>query len=211
MGGGIAMCNVNVGIAVKLLDVDQANLDRGMNLIKTNYERSVTRGSRSRESVDKCLSMIHATTNYEDLKDCDLVVEAVFEEIEIKKRIFQTLDKVCKTGAFLCSNTSALNLDTIAAATSRPEFVMGTHFFSPANVMKLLENVRGAKTSDVTIATCMAWGKEIGKWPILVGNCPGFVGNRLIGQYSSQGASILMAGALPEEVDRAIETFGNKM
>jgi len=125
--------------------------------------------------------------------------------------IFKKLDAVAKPGAFLCSNTSALNIDKIADATSRPEYVMGTHFFSPANVMKLLENVRGTKTSDVTIATCMAWGKEIGKWPILVGNCPGFVGNRLIGQYSGMAGRILEGGAMPADVDSAIEGFGNKM
>merc|ERR1719174_3390230 len=140
-----------------------------------------------------------------------MIVEAVFEDMDTKKDIFKKLDAVAKPGAFLCSNTSALNIDTIASVTSRPEYVMGTHFFSPANVMKLLENVRGAKTSPVTIATCMAWGKEIGKWPILVGNCPGFVGNRLIGQYSGMAGKILEAGALPADVDSAIEGFGNKM
>merc|ERR1719355_15716 len=127
--------------------------------------------------------------------------------MDTKIKIFETLDKVCKPGAFICSNTSALNIDKIASATSRPEFVMGTHFFSPANVMKLLENVRGAKTSDVTIATCMAWGREIGKWPILVGNCHGFVGNRLIQQYNGMAQQSLRVGVLPSECDAAVEDF----
>jgi 3-hydroxyacyl-CoA dehydrogenase len=131
--------------------------------------------------------------------------------MQTKKDIFKKLDAVAKPGAFLCSNTSALNVDEIAAVTSRPEFVMGTHFFSPANVMKLLENVRGKKTSDVTISTCMNWGKEIGKWPILVGNCPGFVGNRLIFVYSGMASKALEAGALPADVDAAIEGFGSQM
>merc|ERR1719428_778434 len=131
--------------------------------------------------------------------------------MDVKKEIFKKLDAVAKPGAFICSNTSALDIDVIAGVTSRPEFVMGTHFFSPANVMKLLENVRGAKTSDETIATCMKWGKDIGKWPILVGNCPGFVGNRLIFVYSGMAAKALEAGALPSDVDAAIEGFGSKM
>merc|ERR1719473_836166 len=131
--------------------------------------------------------------------------------MDIKQQIFKKLDEIAKPGAFLVSNTSALDIDKIASATSRPEYVMGTHFFSPANVMLLLENVRGSKTSDETIATCMKWGKDIGKWPILVGNCPGFVGNRLIGQYSGMAATILEAGAFPADVDSAIEGFGNKM
>merc|ERR1719201_2938157 len=125
--------------------------------------------------------------------------------MDVKKDIFKKLDTVAKAGAFICSNTSALDIDAIAAVTSRPEYVMGTHFFSPANVMKLLENVRGSKTSDLTIATCMKWGKDIGKWPILVGNCPGFVGNRLIGVYSGMAAKILETGAFPADVDGAVE------
>lgn len=211
MGGGIAMCCINVGIAVTILDVDQKNLERGMALITSNFKRSVDRGSRTQASVDKALALLKATTSYAELAPCDLVVEAVFEEMGIKKKIFAELDKVCKPGAFICSNTSALDIDEVASATSRPEFVMGTHFFSPANVMLMLENVRGSKTSDVTVASMMEWGKIIGKWPILVGNCPGFVGNRLIFQYSASGAAALASGAKPHEVDAAIEALGMKM
>lgn len=211
MGGGIAMCCVNVGISVTLMDADEKGLQRGLALIDSNYKRSVERGSRSQASVDMARSLLKGTLRYEDLADCDLVVEAVFEEMSIKKEIFQRLDMVCKPGAFICSNTSALDIDAIAGVTKRPEFVMGTHFFSPANVMLLLENVRGSKTSDLTIATCMEWGKTIGKWPILVGNCPGFVGNRLIGQYNVHAFNALKAGALPQEVDAAIENLGMKM
>merc|ERR1711881_197506 len=134
--------------------------------------------------AQKARSNITGVLDYAALADCDMIVEAVFEDMDVKLDIFKKLDAVAKPGAFLCSNTSALNVDKIASATKRPEFVMGTHFFSPANVMKLLENIRGAKTSDLTIATCMAWGRDIGKWPILVGNCHGFVGNRLISLYS---------------------------
>jgi len=211
MGGGIAMCCAQVGMKVVLLDMDPAGLERGMGLIQSNYARSVKRGSRSQKSVDEALGNIEGTTDYAAFGDCDIVVEAVFEDMDVKKQIFSKLDQVTKPGALLCSNTSALDIDEIAAATSRPELVMGVHFFSPANVMKLLENVRGAKSSDQTISTCMKWGKTIGKWPILVGNCPGFVGNRLIGKYNEMARVVLAQGALPQQVDAAIEAFGNKM
>jgi 3-hydroxyacyl-CoA dehydrogenase len=211
MGGGIGMSCAEAGMSVTISEVDETALNRGIGLIKSNYERSVSRGSRTKESAAEAFGRIKGSVGYADLGQCDLIVEAVFEDMSVKKEIFKKLDQIAKPGAFICSNTSALDIDEIASVTSRPEFVMGTHFFSPANVMKMLENVRGKKTSDLTIATCMAWGKEIGKWPILVGNCPGFVGNRLIFKYNEQSARILAAGALPNAVDSAIEGFGNKM
>mmetsp|Transcript_91882 Transcript_91882/g.205273 ORF Transcript_91882/g.205273 Transcript_91882/m.205273 type:complete len:720 (-) Transcript_91882:56-2215(-) len=211
MGGGIAMCCANAGMSVKILDLSETALQKGMATIKSNYERSVQRGSRSKEAVAKSLALLTGTSNYEDFKDCDLVVEAVFEDMDTKIKIFETLDKVCKPGAFMCSNTSALNVDRIAGATKRPEFVMGTHFFSPANVMKLLENVRGSKTSDLTIATMMEWGRVIEKWPILVGNCPGFVGNRMINFYNFAARAMLEQGIGVPEVDSTATEFGMKM
>lgn len=211
MGGGIAMCCANVGIRVVLVDVSQKALDAGLKVVHTNYERSVKSGSKSENSVKKALSLISATTDYAGLANCDLVVEAVFEDMDLKKKIFQQLDKATKPSCFLCTNTSYLNIDEIAAVTGRPERVMGTHFFSPANVMKLLENVRGAKTSDETIATMMEWGKRIGKWVILVGNCHGFVGNRMMALYSESARTMLEEGATPSQVDGVALAFGMRM
>lgn len=211
MGGGIAMCCVDAGINAIVLEVTEGALQKGMATIKSNWERSVKRGSRTPESVAKSASILKGTLDYKDLSQCDLVVEAVFEDMETKKQIFKKLDEVCKPGAFICSNTSALNVDAIAGVTKRPEFVMGTHFFSPANVMKLLENVRGAKTSDLTIASMMEWGRVIEKWPILVGNCPGFVGNRMVNFYGGQARVMLEEGASVEQVDTAATEFGMKM
>jgi len=211
MGGGIGMCCAEAGLRVLLLDSSQAGLDRGLALIDANFARSVKRGSKTPEFAAACRARMAGTLEMGDFADCDLVVEAVFEEIGIKKKIFAQLDAIVKPGAFLCSNTSALNIDAIAAATSRPALVMGTHFFSPANVMKLLENVRGKETSDLTVATMMSWGKQIGKWSILAGNCPGFVGNRMINFYSGAARAMCDQGALPEEVDGAARAFGFKM
>eukprot|EP00750_Incisomonas_marina_P011829 INCI16422.7.p1 GENE.INCI16422.7~~INCI16422.7.p1 ORF type:complete len:563 (+),score=100.06 INCI16422.7:922-2610(+) len=210
MGGGIAMCCANIGMEVTILDIDQANLDRGMSLIQKNYKRS-----RSMSDAQKtaALAQIKPTTDYASLVDCDMVVEAVFESLDIKQKIFAQLDTVCKSGAFLCTNTSALDIDAIAAACRphrRPR-VMGTHFFSPANVMKLLENVRGKETSEETIATMMAWGSRIGKWCILAGNCSGFIGNRMVAFYSNAARQALAQGALPEQVDSAALAFGMRM
>ena len=210
MGGGIAMSCANVGIKVTILDIDQNNLDRGMRLIAANYDRS---RSMSAAQKSKAKANFIPTTDYGKLAQCDLVVEAVFEDLSVKQKIFRRLDEVCKPDAFLCSNTSALDIDAIAGAC-RPErrpLVMGTHFFSPANVMKLLENVRGRETSDYTIATMMQWGTRIGKWCILAGNCRGFVGNRMIAFYSGAGRAALQQGALPEEVDAAARKFGMRM
>ena len=161
--------------------------------------------------MNKRLGLIKGTVNYEDLKDADMVIEAVFENMNIKKEVFKRLDGVCKKGAFLCTNTSYLNIDEIASVTSRPENVIGTHFFSPANVMKLLENVRGSKTSDETILTAMEFGKRISKIPCLVGNCHGFVGNRMLEFYSAQAAQMLLEGSLPHIIDRVAYNFGMPM
>lgn len=210
MGGGIGMCCANVGIKVTILDIDQGNLDRGMNLVKKNYSRS---RSMTAAVKSKALANFHATTNYDDLKNCDLIVEAVFESLSIKKKIFKQLDEICKPDAFLCTNTSALDIDAIAGVCkpARRPFIMGTHFFSPANVMKSLENVRGAETSDETIVTMMKWGTRIGKWCILAGNCSGFVANRIFGLYSNAAYGAIYHGALPEEVDAAALAFGMRM
>jgi len=209
MGGGIAMCCAEAGMSVVLLDVDAGNLERGMSVIKKNYARSVKRGSKSQEQVDKILARIAPSTSYDDLKNADIVVEAVFENMKIKKEIFGSFDKVCKPGCILASNTSRLDIDDIASATSRPGDVVGCHFFSPANVMKLLENVRGPRTSLRTIATAMAFGKKIGKVTCLVGNCNGFVANRVMG-VAGQG-TLLQKGIMPDMIDAAAEGYGMKM
>lgn len=208
MGGGIGMCCAEVGIKVIMLDMTKEALDRGMGTIKANFMRSKR---LSDEQKQQYIGSMSGTTDMADLADCDLVVEAVFEDMSIKKEIFGKLDKICKPGAFLCSNTSYLSIDEIASVTGRPELVMGTHFFSPANVMRLLENVRGAKTSDKTISTMMDWGHRIGKCCILVGNCDGFVGNRMVTFYSGAARGMLEFGLLPEQVDGALAKFGMKM
>lgn len=209
MGGGIAMCCVEAGMRVVLLDVEQKFLDKGLSVIKKNYERSVKRKTKTQAQVDGFFSQITGTLNYADFKDCDIVVEAVFENMKIKKEIFTILDEVCKPGCILASNTSGLNIDEVAAATKRPEDVIGCHFFSPANVMRLLENIRGSKSSDRTIATAMAFGVKIKKVTCLVGNCPGFVANRLMGQ--SGGNALMQSGITPQEIDAAAEAFGFKV
>jgi len=211
MGGGIAMCCANVGISVKLLDMNSKGLERGLKLIQSNYNRSVKSGSRSKEQVQRSMNLIQGTLTYDDLKDCDLVIEAVFEDMDIKKKVFTKLDQVCKPSAILCSNTSFLDIDQIASFTSRPDKVMGAHFFSPANVMKLLENIKGSKTSATTIATLMNWGKKIGKVAILVGNCDGFVGNRMVAFYSAAARQMVLQGVPPMQIDKAAMNFGMRM
>lgn len=211
MGGGIAMSCVNAGLPVTLLEVTQEALDAGLVKVRTNYDISVKRGSRSQAQVDKAIGMITPTLKYEDLGDCDIVIEAVFENMAVKKEIFGKLDKVMKKGAVLATNTSALDIDEIAAATSRPEDVIGTHFFSPANVMKLVENVRGSKSSDETIATAMGFAKQIGKVPVLAGNCEGFIGNRMLKTYGTEADILLEDGATPWAVDGALKAFGFPM
>jgi len=209
MGGGIAMCCAEVGMKVTLLDIDQANLERGMGVIKKHYARSVERKSKTQAQVDKFLSLITPASTYDALAQCDIVVEAVFENMALKKKIFVSLDEVCKPGCLLATNTSRLNIDEIASSTKRPQDVIGCHFFSPANVMRLLENVRGSKSSPSTIATAMAFGRKIKKVTCLVGNCDGFVANRVMGV--SGAAELANTGLLPHQVDAASEAYGMRM
>lgn len=209
MGGGIAMCCAEAGMKVILLDVDQGNLDRGMAVIQKNYGRSVERKTKTQAQVDKIMSLITPATTYDKLKDCDIVLEAVFENMALKKKIFAGFDEVCKPGCILASNTSRLNIDEIASATKRPQDVVGCHFFSPANVMPLLENVRGPRTSPSTIATVMAFGQKLKKVTCLVGNCDGFIANRVMGV--SGAFQLLQDGLMPQQIDAAAEKYGMKM
>mmetsp|Transcript_56095 Transcript_56095/g.159093 ORF Transcript_56095/g.159093 Transcript_56095/m.159093 type:complete len:705 (-) Transcript_56095:185-2299(-) len=209
MGGGIAMCCAEAGMEVALLDIDPGNLDRGMSVIKKNYTRSVDRKSKTQAQVDNFLSLISPSTSYDSLSQCDIVVEAVFENMNLKKKIFESFDKVCKPGCILASNTSYLNIDDIAAATSRPQDVIGCHFFSPANVMPLLENVRGSKSSPSTIATAMAFGQKIKKVTCLVGNGAGFIANRVMGV--SGFGWLMQNGIMPHLIDGASEAYGMRM
>src|SRR5271154_3551568 len=211
MGGGIAMVCANAGIPVLLKDTDQAALDRGLTTIQKNYATSVKRGRFTQEFVDERMKIIRPTLNYDDFAGADLVIEAVFEGMALKKEVFAELDRVCKRGAILASNTSTLNIDEIAATTSRPESVIGTHFFSPANVMRLLELVRGKKSSKEVIATCMQLAKKIGKVAVLVGNCRGFVGNRMFLPYIREAQFLVEEGASPEAVDAALTQWGMAM
>ena len=211
MGGGIAMCFINVGIPVVLLDMKQEFLDKGLGVIRKNYANTVAKGRLEQDVMDKRMALIKPTLSYNDLKDVDLVIEAVFEDMAIKKEVFNKLDEVCKPGAILASNTSYLNIDDIATATRRPDDVMGMHFFSPANVMRLLENVRGAKTSPEVYATAMKIGKNIGKVPVLVGVCDGFVGNRMLAKRSRESIFMLEEGALPWQIDKVVYDFGFPM
>src|SRR5690348_4030902 len=191
MGGGIAMVFANAGIPVVLKEADQAALDKGLANIQKNYASSVKRGRFSQEFVDERLKLIHPTLSYDSFAKADMVIEAVFEGMALKKEVFAELDRVCKPGAILASNTSTLNIDEIASATSRPQSVIGTHFFSPANVMRLLEIVRGKVTSREVIATCMQLSKKLGKVGVLVGNCRGFVGNRMFHPYVRESVFLL--------------------
>ncbi|MFP6805647.1 MAG: 3-hydroxyacyl-CoA dehydrogenase NAD-binding domain-containing protein [Pseudomonadales bacterium] len=211
MGGGIAMCFANAGIPVRLHDNNAENLAKGIKVIEGNYARTVSRGRLSQEEMDKRMSLIIATEKFEDLGDADVVIEAVYENLDLKKEIFTQLDKVMKQGALLATNTSGLDVDAIAACTSRPEFVCGMHFFSPANVMRLLEVVKGKDSSPVTLGTAMALGKKLGKVSVVAGNCPGFIGNRMIGGYSRQANLMILEGAMPAQVDKVIYEFGLAM
>lgn len=211
MGGGIAMNFVNAGIEVTMLEVARENLDKGMAIIERNYRNTVNKGRLSQDKMDQRMALFSATTDFADIADADLVIEAVFEKMELKKEIFAKLDAVMKPGAVLASNTSTLSIDEIASATKRPESVIGMHFFSPANVMRLLEVVRGAKSSPETIATAMGIGRKVGKISVLVGNCFGFVGNRMLHGYTGEGTFLLEQGALPQQVDKAIFDFGLPM
>jgi 3-hydroxyacyl-CoA dehydrogenase len=211
MGSGIAMVCANAGIPVVLKDSDQAALDRGLANIQKNYATSVKRGRFTREQVDERMKLIKPTLAWDDFSSVDLVIEAVFEGMALKKEVFAQIDRVCKRGAILASNTSTLDIDAIAASTSRPEAVIGTHFFSPANVMRLLELVRGKKSSKEVIATCMQLAKKIGKVAVLVGNCRGFVGNRMFLPYIREAQFLVEEGAAPDAVDAALTAWGMAM
>jgi 3-hydroxyacyl-CoA dehydrogenase len=211
MGGGIAMVFANAGIPVLLKEEGREALDRGLAKIRTNYGGSVNRGRFTQQFVDERLKLIRPTLTYEGFEKADMVVEAVFEGMALKKQVFAELDRICKSGAILATNTSTLNVDEIAASTSRPEFVIGTHFFSPANVMRLLEIVRGKKSSKPVIATCMQLSRKLGKMGVLVGNCRGFVGNRMFHPYVRESVFLIEEGASVEEVDKALVEFGMAM
>jgi 3-hydroxyacyl-CoA dehydrogenase len=211
MGGGIAMCFANAGMPVTILETTDAFLSRGLDRVRGTYAVSVKRGALQQEAMDTSLLLIHGTTNWDVVRDADLVIEAVFEEMDLKKSIFARLDQLAKPGAVLASNTSTLDIDAIAGATSRPQDVVGLHFFSPANVMKLLEIVRGKATSYQTLATSLAVGKLLSKIPVVVGNCDGFVGNRMVARRSTECERLLLEGASPQEVDSIVLTFGFPM
>ena len=211
MGGGIAMNFLNAGIPVMMLEMKQDALDRGLATIRKNYESQVKKGKLKQDKYDGRMALLTTTLAYADIKDADLVIEAVFEEMGVKEKVFKTLDEVMKPGAILASNTSTLNVDQIAAFTKRPQDVVGMHFFSPANVMKLLEVVRGAKTDKDVLATVMAVAKKIKKTAVVSGVCDGFIGNRMIEQYSRQAGFLIEEGATPAQVDRAVEKFGFAM
>lgn len=211
MGGGISMNFANAGIPVTVLEMNPEALERGLGVIKRNYDIQAKRGRMSTEAVDKCMSLITGTTKYEDLGTADVIIEAVYENMDVKRDIFKTLDGVAKPGAILASNTSALDIDKIAEATKRPGDVIGMHFFSPANIMRLLEVVRGEKTEKDVIATAMGLGKKLRKIAVLSGNAPGFIGNRMLGQYTRQAGEIILQGATPYQVDSVINAFGMPM
>ena len=211
MGGGIAMNFLNTGIPVTIVETKQEALDRGIATIRKNYENSAKKGRFSMEEVEKRMGLLTGSLDMNDLADSDLVIEAVFENMDVKKDVFGKLDKIVKQGAILATNTSALNIDEIATAVKRPEAVIGLHFFSPANVMRLLEVVRADKTSNEVIATSMQLAKKIGKIAALVGVCPGFVGNRILAQRQREAQKLIMEGAMPWDVDRVLYDFGLPM
>jgi len=211
MGSGIAMVFANAGLPVVLKDADQTALDRGVTNIRKNYATSVQRGRFTQQAVDERIALIKPTLSYDDFTRADMVIEAVFEGMALKKEVFGELDRVCKPGAILASNTSTLNIDEIASSTSRPASVIGTHFFSPANVMRLLEIVRGKASSKEVVATCMQLSKRVGKIGVLVGNCRGFVGNRMFHPYVREAVFLVEEGASVEAVDQALYDFGMAM
>ena len=211
MGGGISMNFLNVGVPVKIVETKQDALDRGLGVIRKNYENTAKKGRLTQDDVEKRMSLLSGSLDLADLADCDLIIEAIFENMEIKKDVFGKLDKIAKPGAILASNTSYLDVNEIASATSRPESVIGLHFFSPANVMRLLEIVRGDATAKPVIATSMKLAKQIGKVGVLVGVCPGFVGNRMLSQRQIQAQATVAEGAMPWDVDRVLYDFGFPM
>ena len=211
MGGGIAMCFANAGIPVHIIDQDEDNLKRGISVIEKNYDFMVGRGKLTAEQKDMVFGLVTSSLDYKDLSDCDIVIEAVYENLELKHEIFKSLDEHVKDDAILASNTSGLDIDSIASVTKRPELVVGTHFFSPANIMRLLEVVRGEQTSNETLATIMAIGKKLKKAAVVSLNAPGFIGNRMLFRYTAQANMLLLEGALPHQVDQALESFGLNM
>jgi len=211
MGGGIAMCFANAGIPVTVIETEKAALDRGIGRIEGNYETSVKRGSLDAGEAKTRRGLISGALDFNAVAEADFVIEAVFEEMDLKKQIFRELDRLAKPGAVLATNTSYLNIDEIAASTNRPSDVLGTHFFSPANVMRLLEIVRGAKTAPEVLATAVEVGRALGKVTVVVGVCDGFVGNRMLAKRSTQAEALLLEGAAPHEVDKAMTDFGFKM
>jgi 3-hydroxyacyl-CoA dehydrogenase len=211
MGGGISMTFINAGIPVVLLETSQEALDKGLATMRRNYGGALKKGTLTEAALDQRMALITPTLEHAQLKDVDLVIEAVFESMEVKKTVFEKLDQVVQQGAILASNTSALNLDEIAKFTKRPQDVIGLHFFSPANVMRLLEIVRGAKTAKDVLATAMQLAKKIGKVAVISGVCDGFIGNRMVARYGAAAHDLIMAGALPNQVDKALEDFGMAM
>jgi 3-hydroxyacyl-CoA dehydrogenase len=211
MGGGIAMNFLNAGVPVTILETKQEALDRGLSTIRRNYESSVKRGKLTADKLEQRMKLLKPTLSYDDLRSADLVIEAVFEEMGVKETVFRKLDEIAKPGAILATNTSTLDVNRIAAATKRPEDVVGMHFFSPANVMKLLEVVRGTRTAKDVLATVMQVAKKIRKTAVVSGVCDGFIGNRMVEQYLRQALFLLEEGASPQQVDRAMERFGMAM
>lgn len=211
MGGGIAMNFLNIGLPVVMLEMKQEALDRGVATIRRNYENTMKKGRLTAEQVEQRMGLLSTTLSYDDLAQADLIIEAVFEEMSVKKAVFTELDRVAKPGAILASNTSTLDVDQIADFTKRPEDVIGLHFFSPANVMQLLEIVRGAKTAKDVLATSIQIGRKIGKKPVVSGVCDGFIGNRMLYPYRVAADQLVLAGASPSQVDKALENFGMAM
>jgi len=211
MGGGIAMNFANVGIPVTIVEQNEEALERGLGVVRSNYERTASRGGISSDDVETRMGLINGSTDMGGFGDCDLIIEAVFENMDLKKSIFEQLDEICKPGAVLASNTSALDINEIASATSRPEAVIGMHFFSPANVMKMLEVVRGDATSDEAIVTAMGIGRTIGKTPVLCGVCHGFVGNRMLFMRGIEAEKMILEGAAPSRIDQVLFDFGLPM
>jgi 3-hydroxyacyl-CoA dehydrogenase len=211
MGGGITMTFINAGLPVALLETTQEALERGLAGIRRNYQGALRRGALDEAGLERRLALITPTLRYEPLHDVDLVVEAVFENMDVKRQVFWKLDEMVRQGAVLASNTSALNLDAIAKFTRRPQDVIGLHFFSPANLMRLLEVVRGARTSKDVLATAMQLAKRLGKIAVVSGVCDGFIGNRMVARYAQAAHELLMAGALPPQIDAAMQSFGMAM
>jgi 3-hydroxyacyl-CoA dehydrogenase len=211
MGGGIAMSFANVGIPVTLIETGADLLQKGLDRVSANYRTTISRGRLTQAEMDKRMSLISGKLDLSAVAEADVVIEAVFEEMDLKKRIFGELDRHARPGTLLATNTSTLDVDAIAAATKRPQDVLGTHFFSPANIMRLLEIVRGKATSHEALATAIALGRKLGKVPVVVGNCDGFVGNRMLARRSVESERLLLEGALPQQVDAAVVEFGFPM